>query len=164
MIAAARRATRAVMLPALAILLSACALLQPRAEPPEVRFEQIRLVSAGIARQRYAVQLAVFNPNRFDVPIRDLAYTLDLNGEAFASGRLDPGPTLPARQEITVDLEFETDLATSARRVIGWLLSGQNRIDYRLAGEARVRRMGVAVIRFQEEGTVALDALGPMRQ
>jgi LEA14-like dessication related protein len=164
MIANALGASRAVTVLGLALLLSACALLQPRAEPPEVRFEQIRLVSAGIARQRYAVQLAVFNPNRFDVPIRDLAYTLDLNGEAFASGRLDPGPTLPALREITVELEFETDLATSARRVIGWLLSGKTRIDYRLAGEARVQRMGVPVIRFQEEGTVALDALGAMRQ
>jgi LEA14-like dessication related protein len=145
-------------------LLASCAALQPKAEPPEIRFEQFRLVSTNIQTQRYAVKLSVFNPNRFDVPIRDLVYNLDLDGEAFASGRLDPGPTLPARQEIPVELMFETNLANSARRAIGWFLRGQTSVEYRLTGEARVQRIGVPAIRFEESGSVALDALRLPRQ
>jgi LEA14-like dessication related protein len=148
----------------LSIGLAGCAALQPRAEPPEVEFEQIRLVSSTLQTQRYAVKLRVFNPNRFDVPIRDLTYLLDLDGQAFASGQLDPGPTLPARQTIPVELMFETDLATTARRAVGWFLRGKTSVDFRLTGEARIRRMGVPTIRFEESGTLTLDALHLPRQ
>jgi LEA14-like dessication related protein len=155
---------RALLPCLLALLLTACAALQPRAEPPQVEFEQIRLVSGNLQTQRYAVKLRVFNPNRFDVPIRDLTYMLDLDGQAFASGRIDPGPTLPARQTIPVELMFETDLATTVQRAIGWFVRGKTSVDFRLTGEARIRRLGVPTIRFDESGTVSLDAMRLPRQ
>jgi LEA14-like dessication related protein len=155
------RLSRFAACTALALLLASCALLQRDAEPPDVELEGIRIVSVSQQAQRYAVTLRVFNPNRFDVPIRDLVYRLDLNGEAFASGRLEPGPTLPAQQAVSVELMFDTDLATTTRRLMTWFMRGEPRLDYRLTGEARIRRLGVPTLRFDEDGTIALDALRP---
>jgi LEA14-like dessication related protein len=150
------RVTVAVLL---LLLISGCASVRPTAAPPEVSFEHIRIVDAGVQRQRYALTVSVFNPNSFDVPVQDLVYQLELNGTPFAAGRLDPGPTLPARDAVTVELTFDTDLAATTRQLVSWLMRGTTHLDYRLTGEARIRRFGTQVFKFDENGTIGLDAL-----
>jgi LEA14-like dessication related protein len=139
------------------LLLAACAHLAQVVEQPEVRLAGLRLVSADLATQRYAVELAVFNPNRFAVPVRDVAYTLELDGRSFASGTTDAGTRLPAREEVPLEIAVETDLVSSARHVLDWLGRGESSVGYRLRGEIRLDMPGVRNFRFDEAGVVELQ-------
>jgi LEA14-like dessication related protein len=140
-----------------ALMLGACAHLAQVVEQPEVRLTGLRLVSADLARQRYAIQLSVYNPNAFTVPLRDIAYQLELAGRPFASGTSDAGTRLPAREAVPIELTFETDLVRSAQNALEWLRRGESTLDYRLSGEVRVDVPGVRSFRFDRTGRVELE-------
>ncbi len=145
----------------LVLLMPSCALIQPQVIPPDVHVDNVRLISADLRRQVYGVQLRVFNPNAFEVPIRDMVYELEVDGASFANGRVDPGPTLPANAETTLELTFETNMADIAQRAIGWFMRGQTSLEYRVVGVVRVARFGAPPFRFEEVGSIPLDAMRP---
>jgi LEA14-like dessication related protein len=148
---------RLLLLAAAGTLLFGCAALEQVVERPEVRLTGLRLVSADVRRQQYAIELALFNPNRFALPLRDVDYILELNGQSFARGLTDASTRLPPGESVPLTLTVETDLVGSARHVVDWITRGATNVDYRFRGEVRVDLPGFRSFPFDESGTVALQ-------
>jgi LEA14-like dessication related protein len=140
-----------------ALTLAGCAHLEQVVERPEVRITGLRLISADVHAQRYGVELALYNPNPFAMPVRELVYAIELNGRSFASGTADAGTRLPAREEVPLALTVETDLVATAQQLFEWLRRGDPRFDYRLTGEVHVDLPGVRGLPFERSGIVELQ-------
>lgn len=142
---------RAFVIGALALfaILPACATLDTRTQPPRVALESIRVQRLALTEVRFALGLAVENPNRYDLAVEALDVTVAIEGASFFTGALAFPVVLAARQVTPVEIEFKTSLiewttvldrvarSLAARyEVTGMItLEGGTRLPYRRAGE-----------------------------
>lgn len=142
----------------LGIVLSGCATLSESLESPEVSLASLRLVEAGIARQRYDLTLHVRNPNAIPLPVRGLAYRIDLAGERFAAGETLRSFTIPANGESQFELSITTDLLRSLSSLQRLIEQREQSLDYSIGGELQVDLPLVRAIPFSKSGALDLGA------
>jgi LEA14-like dessication related protein len=68
-----------------ALLLSACA-LAPKLEAPHLSVVDVTVVGGDLFSQRLKVRMHVQNPNDRPLPVKGIVYTLEVEGQQFASG------------------------------------------------------------------------------
>lgn len=132
-----------VCLPLVALLLAACAALQPYAEPPRVSLVSIRPLDMQMLEQRYALRIRILNPNRVELPVAGLSYTLEVNGREFAYGVSQQAVTIPPYGEAVLDVELVSNLLDLLRQIDR---SQDGGLAYRLHGRLGLsgRRTGLA--------------------
>ncbi len=145
----------------LAALSTGCATLTESLESPEVTLTGLRMVEAGFARQRYDLTLKVRNPNRIPLPVRGLAYRIDLAGERFAAGETLRSFTIPANGETDFELSVTTDLLRSLSSLQKLIEQREQSLQYSIGGELQVDLPLVRAIPFSRSG--ALDLGGDYR-
>lgn len=130
-------------LPLVALLLAACAALQPYAETPRVSLVSIRPLDMQMLEQRYALRIRILNPNRVALPVAGLSYTLEVNGREFAYGVSQQAVTIPPYGEAVLDVELVSNLLDLLRQLERPPAGG---LDYRLHGRLGLsgRRSGLA--------------------
>ncbi|EAR21803.1 LEA type 2 family protein, partial [Nitrococcus mobilis] len=94
-----RRAVWGGLALVLVVAVAGCAGLYQYADPPRVTLAGIRILDLNLFEQRYQLALRVQNPNRFDLPIERMSYTLEVNGSEFAHGVNNQKNTIPALGE-----------------------------------------------------------------
>ena len=156
------RIRAAVLLSAL-LALGACAVLPPaNLIAPRVSFSDLAIRDVGLSEIRFALGVRAENPNEVDIPLRNVAFELDLLGSAFASGTVAGAQIdLPARGQREIPVEFTVPtmrLVEVFRRLRDASLEGP---VYRLRGTATWGRSGIA-IPFERSGD--LEALRRLRQ
>ena len=114
-------------------LLAACAGTPLRPLKPEVSVADVRLEGGNLVEQRFLLTLRVINPNRFDIPVQGLSFTLELAGQPFARGVGSKPVTVPALGEALVEVNATTGLAGLLRQFRN-LGKGGETIPYRLKG------------------------------
>lgn len=139
------------------LLLAACAALQPRLERPSVSLVDVDLLEVGLLRQRYLITLSVQNPNSRSIPIKGMSYTLDIAGQDFASGVSPRGFTLPAYGESEVQVELNTNLLSTLRRLQDLLEGGSDSVSYALSGKLEVDIPVVGSLPFNNSGEIKLS-------
>ncbi|MGH8496530.1 MAG: LEA type 2 family protein [Gammaproteobacteria bacterium] len=138
--------------------LSGCAAFGRPLEEPELTLAGVRLLDAGLARQRFGLVFDVRNPNSIALPIRRVSYTVELSGAEFASGETPQSFSVPANGEARFEIDVSTDLMASSRQALA-LLRTQDRLDYALEGRLEVNLPFVRDIPFARNGTVSLQNL-----
>lgn len=149
---------RIALLMLVGALSGGCATLGESLETPEVSLAGLRLVEAGITRQRYDLTLNVRNPNAIPLPVRGLAYRIDLAGERFAAGETLRSFTIPANGESEFELSITTDLLQSLGSLQRLIEQRQQLLDYSIGGELQVDLPLVRAIPFSKTGAVDLAA------
>jgi len=97
-------------------LLAGCAAINPTLEHPDVKLVGLRVLpTQGILQRRIALDLSIFNPNKQDLSVRSLNYTVDIESIKLLNGASDQVPTLKALQETPVALEFSIDVIQAMR-------------------------------------------------
>ena len=143
----------------LAVALGGCALFKRFSfEAPTVRLEFIEVTRLDLQGGSLRLQLAVHNPNPYELRGAQLGATLDLEGTRFGEAALEREARLPAGQQswVTVPVEFTWEgVGAAARgaftrgavayRLEGRLLihtpGGERWVPLALEGDANVREM-----------------------
>lgn len=142
----------------LAALSTGCATLAESLKSPEVTLAGLRMVEAGFARQRYDLTLNVRNPNGIPLPVRGLAYRIDLAGERFAAGETLRSFTVPANGESDFELSITTDLLRSLSGLQKLIERREQTVEYSIGGELQVDLPLVRAIPFSKSGALDLGS------
>ena len=70
----------------LVVTLAASCVLVPKLEAPQLSIADVRILSSDLWEQHLKVRMRVRNPNDRALPIKALEYTVEVDGQAFASG------------------------------------------------------------------------------
>ena len=145
---------RTAILLLVALLVSGCSSLQKYVRQPEVRFQDLRIVSASLLQSEVAFEFQVNNPNPVGLPVRGLRYQLDIDGQKFLSGTAHEGLEVPARGSgvlrLPVTLEHARIVpglgALAKQKQIAWALHGEIdfglvRVPVRATGQFRLPRL-----------------------
>jgi LEA14-like dessication related protein len=138
-----------------AVLLGGCA---PKLEKPTLSVAGVQLVSGDLWEQRLKVRLQVHNPNDRALPVKSIEYTLEVEGQPFASGESADAFTVPALGETEFDMNVTTNLAGALLKLLarGPDALGQN-VTYRLSGRLSLSAGLLRSIPFEQQGTFSLQ-------
>ena len=142
---------------AAAFLLAACALTS-NFTPPRLSVVDVQIQSSDLWEQRLKVRMRVQNPNDRRLPVKGLEYTLEVEGQQFASGESAASFVVPAMGEAEFDMNVTTNLAGTLIKLLGRgsALRGQS-VAYRLAGKIALSEGLMRSIPFEERGTFTLQ-------
>jgi LEA14-like dessication related protein len=142
----------------LVLLLSACAgQLRPRVEPPEVRLAGLGFGQPGLFEQELRLDLRVANPNDFAVGVKGMTFDLQVNEIQFAHGRASQPFELPALGEAVVPVTLFVPTMDLLERALQ--LGVEQRLEYRLSGEAEMDSLFVGMAPFEYQGKLALPRI-----
>jgi LEA14-like dessication related protein len=142
----------------LVLLLSACAgQLRPSIEPPEVRLAGLGFGEPGLFEQAIKLDLRVSNPNDFAIGVQGMTFDLQVNDIAFAQGRTSEGFELPALGDAVVPVTLFVPTMDLLERAVQ--LGVEQRLNYRLSGEADMDSLFVGRVPFQYQGKLALPRI-----
>lgn len=113
-------------------LMVGCSLLNPVPQKPDVKLVGLRMLPATSLLERHiAVDLSIMNPNKKDLSIRSINYTVGLEGINLLSGATDQVPVLKAMQETPVTLEVSADMLQILRLVEHFAQDGiSDKVNY----------------------------------
>lgn len=140
----------------LVLALSACSLLRPQFEQPTVSVVGIELRSGNLLQQNFQVKLHVQNPNSQALPVRNLRFTLSVEGDAVADGLNDRAFVVPAHGESDFDVNISANLAVVILKLAGKRQSHANSIAYDVNGAASVDLPFLSNIPFHQSGILPL--------
>lgn len=110
------RLTR-IFIGAALILLAGCAALTPKLDDPDVKLIGLRMLPAQGLQQRIAVDLVIANPNKQDLSINGISYSIGIENISVLSGLTHQIPMLKSYQETPVTLEVSADLLQLLRLI-----------------------------------------------
>jgi LEA14-like dessication related protein len=149
-----RAALRALLL--LAALLAGCTLV-PKLEAPQLSLADVQILGSDLWQQRLKVRMHVHNPNDRALPIKSLEYTVEVDGQQFATGSsLDPF-VVPALGDAEFDMNVTTNLASTFIKMLGRASgSGSQEIGYRLVGKVSLSEGFLRSVPFDQKGVFKL--------
>lgn len=139
-----------------------CAGVYRYADPPRVALAGIRLLDLTIFEQRYLLALRIQNPNRFELPIEGMSYTLHVNGAEFAHGVNNRKTTIPAFGEQILQVSVVTDLLHTLKQLQRWEGQRARPLDYRLKGRIQIANAPVS-LPFEYSGKISWQDSGSSR-
>lgn len=137
---------------AVALLAGCNALPPPNLEPPRLRFSDLRIDELGLGEIRFVLAVDTENPNRVEIPLRNVDFSLELLGRPFANGTvLDRAVTLPALGERTIPVRFTVPTARLVALLRELRTAEPAQWGYRLSGSATWGWSGFP-LRFDRSG------------
>ncbi len=131
---------------------------------PTVAVEEVRVGTFTPANTTLQVGVQVANPNSFDIPLQDVAFTVcsvESGGlRCLGEGRTGPF-TLPARQAISREIAVTLDNEALLEAALVAVRAGQDRMTFRVAGTVTGDLYGVVTVDvpFEQDRTVTLQEL-----
>lgn len=123
----------------LLLSLSGCSLFspEPALQTPDVQLKNVRLLNATLLEQEFRLDFVIKNPNNFSLPVRGLAYRVQLNEAELFKGESLQNFTVPAFGNATFSLSAHSNLWRHVRSVRQMLDSPSRPVRYRLDGELK---------------------------
>jgi len=144
-------------LSAAALLLAGCA-LTPKFTTPRLSIVDVRIESSDLWEQRLKVRMRVQNPNDRTLPVKGLEYTMEVEGQLFASGVSAASFVVPAMGEADFDMNVTTNLAGTLIKLFGRGSDGLGQsVAYRLTGKVALSEGLMRSIPIEERGTFRLQ-------
>ena len=138
-------------------LLAACA-LAPKLATPRLSVAEVQVVSGDLWEQHLRVRVHVENPNDRALPVSGLEYTLEVEGERFASGQSAASFTVPALGTADFDMNVTTNLAGTLVKLLGRGADARAApVQYRLVGKVSLSAGLMRSIPFETEGSFSLQ-------
>jgi len=100
------------------ILMVGCGALNPSLKKPDVKLAGLRMLpNQSILQRHIAIDLNIFNPNRQDLSVRSINYTVDIEKIKLLTGASDQVPVLKGMQDTPVTLEVSVDIIQAVRLI-----------------------------------------------
>lgn len=142
---------------ALSLTLSACSLLAPKFNRPNVTVISVELRGGNLLQQNFAVKLNIQNPNDRALPVRGLHAELKMGGELIANGVSDRAVSIPAFGESEFDMTITANLALALLKLADKANQHLDSIDYELTGAASIDLPLLRNLPFHQSGSVNLS-------
>ena len=143
-------------LSAAAFVLAACALTS-NFTPPRLSVVDVQIQSSDLWEQRLKVRMRVQNPNDRRLPVKGLEYTMEVEGQQFASGESAASFVVPAMGEAEFDMNVTTHLAGTLLKLLGRGSEALGpSVAYRLTGRIALSQGLMRSIPFEERGSFSL--------
>jgi LEA14-like dessication related protein len=131
---------------------------------PTVAVQGVRVGTFTPANTTLQVEVEVTNPNSFDIPLKDVMFTVSSveGGGTRHLGEGRTGPfTLPARQAILKNVPVTLDNQALLEAALATVRAGQDRITIRVSGTASGDVYGIVTVNvpFEQDRTVTLQEL-----
>ena len=139
----------------LVAILGACA-LAPKLQAPQLSIVDVQLVSADLWQQRLKVRMHVANPNDRTLPIKGIEYTLEVDGQQFATGQSAASFVVPALGEAEFDMNVTTNLAGTLIHFLGRSQNAPAALDYHLVGKVALSEGWMRSLPFDQRGSFKL--------
>ncbi|HVH83286.1 MAG TPA: LEA type 2 family protein [Steroidobacteraceae bacterium] len=141
---------------ALALLSGGCA-LGPKLTTPKLTIVGVRLEGSDLLAQHLRLRLHVQNPNDRTLPVKGIAYTIDVDGQPFASGESAASFVVPARGEAEFDMNVTTNVASTLVRLLARGPDAPASVPYRLSGKISLSAGWLQSIPFEQRGSFNLQ-------
>jgi LEA14-like dessication related protein len=139
-----------------ALLTSGCA-LAPKFTTPTLTVVGVQLESGDLLAQHLKVRVHVQNPNDRTLPVRGIDYTLDVDGQPFATGESAASFVVPALGEAEFDMNVTTNVAGTLMRLMARAPAERASVPYRLSGKISLSEGWLQSIPFEQRGTFRLQ-------
>jgi LEA14-like dessication related protein len=150
-----RRKLHAAAAALLLVGLAGCAGTSSLVSAPTVDLDHVEVAELGFSGQTFLLAFNVVNPNPFPLPIRSVAYGLELDGQRFASGATAGGFTVPASGQTEFAISVELDLLKTAPPLLYTVKDSLTQdIPYELTGEFGLDIPATEPLRFRSSGAV----------
>jgi LEA14-like dessication related protein len=143
----------------LSVWVSACSLVTPKYNRPNVTVSSIQLRSGNLLQQNFAVKLNIQNPNDRDLPVRGVHAELNVGGDQIASGVSDRSIVIPAFGEAEVDVTVTANMLLALSKLTAKLNQQADSIDYDLTGAASIDLPFLRNLPFHQTGTLPLNGI-----
>ena len=141
----------------LALLLSACSLTS-HLQMPQLTVVGVAIQGGDLWSQRLQVRVHVHNPNDRALPVRALQYTLEVEGQTFATGESTEPFVVPPLGESDFDMNITTHLAGTFLGLLGrGPNSLGNSVSYHLSGKLSLSEGWLRSIPFDQRGSFSLQ-------
>ena len=150
---------RNIGLSAVACLAAGCASNGLVVEKPGVSLRSVGVADVDLDRQTFVLDFEVKNPNPFPLPVRSIAYGVELDGFRFASGEATSDFVVPAGGDGYFAITVDVDLMRTAPQLMFIVRDGIYRdIPYALEGQFAIDVPLTNPVSFRNEGSIRLNA------
>ena len=144
------------VLPGVAVLLSACAVMHLQA--PDVTPTAVELTDVALDQQRFKVTLHVQNPNDRALPIKYVKVALEVEGVEVGRGESSEPFNVPAKGETDFDMIVTTNVASSVPDLLVRVVRGGKLPSYHLSGTVNPDIAYLPPIPFWKSGQITLPS------
>ena len=141
---------------AVALLSPGCA-LAPRLTTPTLTIVGVQLEASDLLTQHLKVRVHVQNPNDRSLPVKGIEYTLEVDGQPFATGESAASFVVPALGEAEFDMNVTTNMAGMLVRLLARPSDARASVPYRLTGKISLSQGWLQSIPFEQAGTFSLQ-------
>jgi len=156
-----RRKRHAAAAALVMVTIAGCAGTSSLVSAPTVDLDHVEVAELGFSGQTFLLAFNVANPNPFPLPIRSIAYGVELDGQRFASGATEGGFTVPASGQAEFAISVELDLLKTAPPLLYTVKDSLTRdVPYELTGEFGLGIPATEPLRFRSSGAVRFSEFG----
>ncbi len=135
-------------------LMSGCATLLPKLEPPRLTLLAVTIKSASPTQQQLRLRVHALNPNARAITARLIECNLEVAGARVAQGATTAAVSLPAQGATDFDVDVTADLSQVLLLMTSAL--GHHSVDYRLYGTVHLEGGILSRVPFDQHGSVRL--------
>ena len=148
---------RAIAAGAVGALLASGCVLAPKFTPPTLTIVRVQLEGSDLLAQHLKVRVHVQNPNDRKLPVKGIEYTLEVDGQAFATGDSAASFVVPALGEAEFDMNVTTNVAGTLMRLLARGPGELASVPYRLSGKIALSEGWLQSIPFEQHGNFRLQ-------
>ena len=147
----------AIALCAVSALFTSSCVLSPKLTTPTLTVASVQVEGGDLLEQRLKVRVHVENPNDRRLPIKGVAYTLEIEGQPFASGESAASFVVPALGATEFDMNVTTNMAGTLMRLLARGPDALQSVSYHLTGKISLSEGWLQSIPFEQRGTFRLQ-------
>lgn len=140
----------------LALVLTGCTSLQQDLEPPTVTVAGFRPVAGNGGALNFEIDLHIVNPNRQDLNIDGLVYTISLEGKKLVTGVGKDLPTIEGYSEADITVTATAGMLEVFQVLGGLMASPKDTVSYDLETKLDVGTF-TPPIEVQKSGVITLQ-------
>jgi len=138
------------------LLLSGCASLTTKLDPPRVTLDNFRSLPSDGGGPRFEIKLRVQNPNEQSLDIAGISYTIELLGKEVMSGVSNDIPLIEGYTEEVVTLEAGLQLFQILRLLTSLGQAPTDVLEYRFVAKIDFKGL-VPTQRVEKTGEITLN-------
>ncbi len=113
-------------------VITGCASMQPDLDPPTVTVDSFKAVPGSTGGLNFEVGLRVVNPNRQDLELEGVAYTISLEGREVVTGVGKDLPIVKGYDEATLTLTAAVSMLASLRLLGSLMDEPKDSLNYEI--------------------------------
>lgn len=123
-------------------------------QEPQIELLNVEVVKARLLEQHFKLTFEIDNPSSIRLPIREMVYSLHLNGMKLAEGKSDTWFTVPAHGSHRFEVPVRTNLWRHLKKVVRLLEKPEQPIRYALTAEVKTGWMFGRKVHLTRDGEI----------